>query len=166
MKFPCYLSLLAALLAAPVWPHGSTADKPSKPHHPQAAEQELFGREGDRAKVSRTIEVTMSDQMRYQPDRITVRQGETIRLVIINSGRIMHELVLGSEAELKAHAEVMRKFPNMEHEAPHMAHVAPSQRQEIVWEFNRPGEFLFGCLIPGHFEAGMVGRISVMPSRS
>ena len=55
----------------------------------------------------------------------------------------------------------MRKFPGMEHDAPHMAHVAAGKRGSIVWRFNRPGEFDFACLIPGHFEAGMRGTINV-----
>jgi uncharacterized cupredoxin-like copper-binding protein len=56
----------------------------------------------------------------------------------------------------------MKTFPNMEHEEPYMAHVAPGRQGEVVWQFTRPGEFLFGCLLPGHFDAGMVGRVRVL----
>jgi uncharacterized cupredoxin-like copper-binding protein len=31
----------------------------------------------------------------------------------------------------------------------------------LIWTFNRAGEFDFACLIPGHYQAGMVGKISV-----
>jgi len=55
----------------------------------------------------------------------------------------------------------MRKHPNMEHDEPYMAHVSPGKKGQIVWTFNRAGEFEFACLIPGHFEAGMIGRIVV-----
>jgi uncharacterized cupredoxin-like copper-binding protein len=69
--------------------------------------------------------------------------------------------VIGTERELKEHAALMQKFPKMEHDEPYMAHVAPGRTGEIVWLFNRAGEFEFACLIPGHFEAGMVGKIKV-----
>jgi uncharacterized cupredoxin-like copper-binding protein len=85
--------------------------------------------------------------------------------VVANAGKVMHELVIGTDEELKAHAEMMKKFPNMAHDEPYMAHVPPGQRGEIVWTFNRPGEFGFACLIAGHFEAGMVGRVIVRPAR-
>ena len=55
----------------------------------------------------------------------------------------------------------MRKFPEMEHDEPYMAHVAAGKRGQIVWQFNRAGDFEFACLIPGHFEAGMRGTIKV-----
>jgi len=57
----------------------------------------------------------------------------------------------------------MQKFPGMEHDAPYMAHVRAGQRGDIVWHFNRPGTFDFACLIPGHYEAGMTGTITVRP---
>ena len=69
-------------------------------------------------------------------------------------------MVLGTPEELKAHAELMRKYPEMEHSDANMAHVKPSASGEILWQFTQPGEFRFACLIPGHFEAGMVGRSS------
>ena len=73
----------------------------------------------------------------------------------------MHEFVLGTIAELKEHAELMKKFPKMEHDEPYMAHVSPGKTETIVWQFSKAGEFHFGCLLPGHFEAGMVGKINV-----
>jgi uncharacterized cupredoxin-like copper-binding protein len=92
-----------------------------------------------------------------------VRQGETVRFVHRNTGRVMHEFVLGTRSELDAHAALMRKYPGMEHDEPYMAHVAPGKTGEVVWTFNRAGDFDFACLIPGHYEAGMVGKITVVP---
>jgi len=80
-----------------------------------------------------------------------------------NSGKVMHEMVLGTKRDLAEHAELMKKYPNMEHEEDYMVHVAPGKTGEIVWQFTKAGEFHFGCLVPGHFEAGMVGRIHVAP---
>jgi uncharacterized cupredoxin-like copper-binding protein len=124
-------------------------------------EQMPWGIAGDAKKAHRTIEVRMSDAMRFAPDRIQVRQGETIRFVHKNDGKVMHEFVLGTKKELDKHAALMKKFPDMEHDEPYMAHVAPGKNGEVIWTFNRPGEFYFGCLIPGHYEAGMVGTVKV-----
>ena len=120
-----------------------------------------FGREGNPRNVVRTIKVDMSDAMRFTPAAIAIRRGETIRFEVRNSGRTIHEMVLGTMKELKDHAEVMKKHPGMEHDEPYMAHVAPGKTERIVWQFTRPGEFYYGCLIPGHFEAGMIGTINV-----
>ena len=103
----------------------------------------------------------MLDTMRFVPERITVRRGETIRFVVKNTGRALHEFVIGTKAENEAHAALMLKFPDMEHDEPYMAHVPAGQTGQIVWTFNRAGEFEFACLIAGHYQAGMRGMITV-----
>ncbi|WP_396434686.1 plastocyanin/azurin family copper-binding protein [Limnohabitans sp.] len=125
------------------------------------AEQKDWGIAGDPKKVQRTIEVRMTDNMRFTPNLIQVKLGETVRLVAVNAGKVLHEIVIGTPTELKAHAEMMKKHPGMEHDEPYMAHVDPGKKGDIVWTFNRAGNFEFACLIPGHFEAGMIGRITV-----
>jgi uncharacterized cupredoxin-like copper-binding protein len=133
-------------------------------HHAQStapAEQKEWGISGDPKKATRTINIRMTDNMRFAPSQIQVKRGETVRLVAVNAGKVMHEIVIGTPKELKAHAEMMKKHPGMEHDEPYMAHVDPGQKGAIVWTFNRAGSFEFACLIPGHFEAGMIGRITV-----
>jgi uncharacterized cupredoxin-like copper-binding protein len=100
--------------------------------------------------------------MRFVPEHITVKQGETVRLKVKNVGKVMHELVIGTKQELDTHAEMMKKHPNMEHDEPYMAHVSPGKSADIIWNFNRAGQFDFACLLPGHYEAGMVGKINVI----
>lgn len=158
-------ALLLALITSSC---GALAHGPQQHGHAApsaaAAEQKPWGIAGDPARVTRTIEVRMRDDMRFHPSRLTVRQGETVRLRAVNRGRVLHEIVLGTPEELAAHAALMKKHPNMEHDEPHMAHVAPGQRGDIIWHFNRAGDFQFACLIPGHFEAGMIGHIRVEPT--
>ena len=120
-----------------------------------------FGESAGSRKPSRTVQVELSDRMRYDPAELTVKRGETVRFVLRNTGKVMHEFVLGTMDDLKAHAEAMRKHPGMEHEDPYMVHVAAGKRGTLTWRFTQAGEFHYGCLIPGHFEAGMVGRITV-----
>lgn len=127
-------------------------------------EQKDWGIAGDAKAVQRTLRVTMSDQMRFTPSQFTVKVGDTVRLVIKNEGKLMHELVIGTPQELEAHAALMVKFPDMAHDEPYMAHVPPGQSGELVWTFNRPGEFKFACLIAGHYQAGMTGQIVVTPA--
>ena len=154
------LSLAAAAPAALA--HGDAAH--AKPAASIKKEQKDWGIAGDLRQVRRSIDITMSDTMRFSPDRIEVRQGETVKFRIRNSGRMLHEMVIGSPAELREHAALMLKFPNMEHDEPYMAHVPQGKTGEMVWHFNRTGDFDFACLIAGHFQAGMVGKISVRPA--
>lgn len=126
-----------------------------------AAEQKDWGIAGKVKAVQRTITIRMSDDMRFTPSHLDVKQGETVRLIVQNSGKQLHELVIGSKPALDEHAAQMIKFPTMEHDSPDMAHVAAGKTGEIVWHFNRAGDFAFACLIPGHYQAGMVGTIRV-----
>jgi uncharacterized cupredoxin-like copper-binding protein len=156
------LAAAALVMTSSVFAHGNEEEQ-AKPKKFDASKVEdtLFGREGDPAKATRTIRVEMADTMRFTPADITVKLGETVKLVATNKGKVLHELVLGTSDELKKHAEMMKQFPGMEHDEPHMAHVKAGKSGQIVWQFTQAGEFQFACLIPGHFEAGMVGKVTV-----
>lgn len=132
---------------------------------PVVKEQKPWGIAGDPKAVARTITIRMTDDMRFTPRHIEVREGETVRLRADNKGQVLHEIVIGTKAELEQHAELMKKHPGMEHDEPYMAHVAAGKKGDIVWQFNRAGQFDFACLIAGHFEAGMAGTITVLPRK-
>jgi uncharacterized cupredoxin-like copper-binding protein len=153
---------MLALAAGAAWSHGGSREKKpaAKPAHVNA-EEHPFGRAGDPKKAVRTIRVGMDDTMHFTPGDLVLKKGDTVKFVVRNDGKIMHEMVIGTMKELKEHAELMRKFPTMEHEEPYMAHVAPGKLDEIVWQFTRAGEFYYACLIPGHLEAGMIAKIAV-----
>ena len=155
------LSAMLALAPIVAFGHGDEDHKAGRKAMAQPMVETDFGRTGDPKKATRTVRVDMSDKMRFTPGAIEVKQGDTVRFIVKNSGKTMHEMVIGTMKELKEHAELMRKHPGMEHDEPFMAHVAPGKIEEIVWQFTRPGEFNYGCLIPGHFEAGMVGKLTV-----
>jgi uncharacterized cupredoxin-like copper-binding protein len=181
--------VLAALAAAVLmWPlpaafgHGDSGHGKPKAVDYSKAEEMPFGRAGNRKNAVRTVRIAMDDQMRFvaaphqnarktdvgpgsaphtMPGDIEVKRGETVRFTVRNDGKVMHEMVIGRMQELKEHAELMRKFPGMEHDEPYMAHVAPGKEGEIVWQFTRAGVFHYACLIPGHMEAGMIAKITV-----
>jgi uncharacterized cupredoxin-like copper-binding protein len=148
--------LLPRLASAHAAHHGSGAAA-----GPVVKEQKPWGIAADVTEARRSIEIRMTDNMRFTPSHIDLREGDIVRLRAVNRGKVMHEIVIGTREELQAHAELMKKHPDMEHEEPYMAHVSPGRRGDIVWHFNRPGDFEFACLIPGHFEAGMRGTIRV-----
>ena len=125
---------------------------------------EAIGKPGDAAKVTRTINVDMTDAMRFTPASIEVKQNETVRFLITNSGKIKHEMVLGTEKELKEHYEVMKKNPEMEHDDPNMVTLAPGKSGEVIWQFTKAGKVDFACLQPGHYDAGMKGEVKVAKS--
>ena len=156
------MALLCALAFSNAGAH-QDGHPPPKIDYSRAAETP-FGKASDPRKAAHTIRVEMADTMRFTPAEITLKRGDTVRFVATNNGKVMHEMVLGTMKELLEHAEHMKKHPGMEHDAPHMLHVAPGKTGEMGWRFTRAGEFYYGCLVPGHFEAGMVGRIVVRDS--
>lgn len=161
MKFRSTFIATLIMAAAPAaWAHSDAKHAPDA-KKAISTEEKTFGREGDPGKATRTINVDMNDKMRFTPASLEIKQGETVKFVVKNSGRIMHEFVLGTMSELKEHSALMQKFPGMEHAEPYMAHVAPGKTETVTWRFTKAGNFNFGCLIPGHFEAGMVGNVAV-----
>ncbi|WP_411884326.1 plastocyanin/azurin family copper-binding protein [Polaromonas sp. YR568] len=155
----CALLAVAAVAGAATPHHGG-----GHAHKPPAAaqkEQKPWGIAGEAKSVTRTVALTMDDNMRFTPDKLSFKQGETVRFVIRNQGKLLHELVIGTKAELEAHAAMMAKSPGMAHDLPGMTHVPAGKSGELVWTFNRPGEFDFACLVAGHYQAGMVGKINV-----
>ena len=130
-------------------------------HGATVKEQKDWGIAGDAKSAKRTITLTMTDTMRFTPDVINVKEGETVKIVVKNSGKMLHEMVIGTAKELADHAALMLKFPTMEHSEPYMVHVPPGKSGQIIWTFNRAGNFDFACLIAGHYQAGMVGKIAV-----
>jgi uncharacterized cupredoxin-like copper-binding protein len=157
------LTLLALPWAFGAQPAHAHGEQHAAPGAPVVKEQKPWGIAGEPREAKRTVEIRMTDDMKLSPAHLEVREGETLRLRAVNRGKLMHEIVIGTPEELKAHAELMKKHPGMEHDEPYMAHVPPGRRGDIVWTFNRAGEFEFACLIAGHFEAGMRGTIRVKP---
>ena len=100
-------------------------------------------------------------KMFYVPSRIVVHKGEQIRFVLFNDGIEDHEFVLATVKENLAHAAEMKKHPHMAHHDPNAITLAPFNGGELLWKFNKAGTFEFGCLIPGHREAGMHGTVIV-----
>lgn len=153
MKKKIFLMLVTVLS---MWASQSFA------HGDEENEQTAWGIAGDAKHVSRTIIVDMSDTMKFLSGDLKVKKGDTIKFVVKNSDHHMkHEMVIATLGELKEHAEYMKKFPNMEHSEPNMTSVEQGKSGEIIWTFNKAGEFYYACLVAGHMEAGMINKITV-----
>ena len=159
------LRLIAgALLLAFVEPSTIRTDLTAVAYAHESHQSFAAGEPGDPKKLARTIKVVMREdgkKMAFEPARITVRKGEQIRLVLENGGTDDHEFVLATVKENRKHAELMKKFPDMEHADPNAKRLAPGAHGEILWKFTKAGTFEFACLIPGHREAGMLGKVVV-----
>lgn len=147
----------AIVLSASAWAGQGTPGH----HHDESFSA---GEPGDPKKPARIVQVTMGEmngKMTFMPARLEVKKGEQIKFVLRNNGELDHEFVLATVAENLKHAEAMKKNPDMEHDDPNSKRLAPKKTAEIVWKFNKIGEFEYACLIPGHKESGMVGTVIV-----
>jgi uncharacterized cupredoxin-like copper-binding protein len=119
------------------------------------------GRAGRPQDVKRTFQIDMHDQKRFTPNEIEVNAGETVRFFVRNAGQHPHDFVIGTREELQQHARMMHQQQNMVHNDPNMVSLKPRQRGGVIWQFDQPGTYYFGCLQQGHFDEGMMGKIIV-----
>jgi len=133
-------------------------------HHHDHGGQTAYGEPGDPAKPSRAIDIKMQEgdgSMSFSPSLINVKKGEQIRFKIENLGALDHEFVIATLAENMEHAKMMMQHPGMQHHDANAIRLKPKASGEILWRFTKAGEFDMSCLIPGHREVGMTGKIIV-----
>ena len=122
------------------------------------------GEPGDPKRPARVVVIVMTERdgkMLFAPDSLQVKRNEQVRFVLKNEGELEHEFMLATVGENLKHAEEMQKSPHMGHEEPNAKRVEPRASGEILWRFSKAGEFEFACLIPGHREVGMFGKVVV-----
>lgn len=137
---------------------------PGTPGHSHSHGGFSAGEPGNPKRPARTVQVTMGERdgkMYFNHSHITVRRGEQIRFMLVNEGELEHEFVLATVDENVKHAKEMEKNPDMEHDDPNAKRLKPNKKGELLWRFTKRGEFEFACLIPGHREAGMIGKVIV-----
>lgn len=153
------VAVAASLLAA-----APALAGPGGKGHSHSHAQFSAGEPGDPKKPARVVQVVMREgdgKMLFIPDRIEVKKGEQVKFVLRNNGDLDHEFVLATPEENLKHAEEMKKNPDMEHDDPNARRVNPKKGGDLVWKFTKAGQFEYGCLIPGHREAGMIGTVVV-----
>lgn len=141
-----------------------------------------FGKPAAAAQATRTVEVVMGD-MYFEPRALTVKAGETVRFVLVNKGQVAHEFNLGDAAMHARHQEQMVAMQGqmdpsgmahgnmdhgatghagMQHDDPNMVMVEPGQRAELTWAFSQSTPIQFACNVPGHYQAGMLGTLTIV----
>lgn len=159
----------ALILASIMSAAGAQAQNPDESgigeqHHPEAHsghDRFAAGEPGQPEDVTRTVEMKTLDSMKYEPSSLTVGRGETVRLIVTNTGHLIHEATIGANEEQNIHNQEMKADPHMHHDSPNSVTVAPGETRELIWRFDQPGRFEIGCHIPGHYEAGMKAEVSV-----
>ncbi|MBA4781728.1 MAG: copper oxidase [Rhizobiales bacterium] len=155
---------------APETGHNTTTPAANHPHHGQNDAKAALGNAGDPAHVSRDVSIIMEEtndgRMIFAPSDIMVKAGETLRLRFLNKGENDHEFVMGDPQGLEQHRLEMLAasnagHPHHEHGAANMISLIPGETGEIIWTFPATGTVAFACLIPGHYELGMHGKIIV-----
>ena len=155
-----------------------------------AAHTYAFGQPAPAEKATRTVEVTLQD-IAFTPKSLDVKAGETVRFVLVNKGQLLHEFNLGNAAMHAAHQKEMldmqqsgmltptgmghggmdhsamghgsMDMPGMKHDDPNSVLVEPGKTAELTWTFTRADNLEFACNVPGHYQAGMVGKVKVAP---
>lgn len=146
---------VAAVASTGAFAHGGNGDG----HY-------AFGHPGLAKDVKRTFSITASDY-EFSPTALTINAGETVKFVVRNDSKHMHELTVGDEATQTAHRKSMARMTDMqhtegEHEMPSNAvHVKPGGTGELIWTFTSASELLYVCNYPGHADLGMEGKITV-----
>jgi uncharacterized cupredoxin-like copper-binding protein len=116
---------------------------------------------GGMTKIKVSLTETDDGEMLFEPRQLDFKAGETVMFTITNIGENTHEFVMDTIANTAKHKEAMNKFPDMEHDDPNAIRLEPGEKGTIVWTFANSGVFEFACLIPGHYEAGMHGALTV-----
>ncbi len=129
--------------------------------------QMAVGMAGQSGDVAQTIDVSMHETddgaMVFTPAEIQVSKSETVRFHVTNAGEVTHEFVLDTVEGNQKHKAAMAEMPDMQHDDPNAIRLEPGQSGDVIWTFTNPGTFEFACLIPGHYESGMHGPITVKP---
>lgn len=130
--------------------------------HAHGSEGSLAGEPGKKSKVSRTINVTADDSMRFTHAPFNIKDGETVKFVVTNKGAIPHEFAIGTKDEHTEHGKMMMNNPNMHHgPGGNAITIKPGETEELIWKFENAWQIEAACNIPGHYQAGMHSPVTV-----
>ena len=151
--------LVAVVLFAPGCGGGSDSaggghDHAGEDDHAHDPAEYSFGEPADPGDADRTITVTGTDELRFEPDELEIEAGETVAFEFVNAGDMPHEFVLGDAASLGEHVHGGDQ-PNGTGEVP------GGGSATIAWTFGEAGTLAYECHVDQHHEAGMRGSISV-----
>jgi len=170
MRSPLRLTLVAAValvLAAcsaadSTGTAGAGSPMPLDDGDSHAEEGVAWGEPAPASEADRVVEVRMLDELRFEPDSIEVSVGETVTFRVTNAGQLLHDFTLGDEAAQAEHeAEMAESRAEAGHAEPNVLTLDGGETGELTWRFTAPATMLYGCHVPGHYDAGMVGTLAV-----
>lgn len=139
-----------------------------EPHHlryhgkeGEQAKVFAFGQPGNEKSVSRTVQIDIHDDAGFSPRSLKLRPGETVRFVVRNLGNVKHEFRIGDPEYQRAHEDMVRSMPGMEHDDPNAIVVAPGDTGWIIWEFGGGPVVELACHLSGQYQSGKVTSISI-----
>ena len=147
-----------------------------------AASMKMIGEKGKQNEVTREIVVKMYDNY-YEPDSFKVNKNETIKFIVENMGELVHEYNIATKEMHIKHQPEMQKMVEMEilladtidkekmkemakkdhtmaHKHANSLLLEPKEKGEIIWKFSSSAKLEIACNVPGHYEAGMVAKIT------
>ena len=161
------LTILLATVAFPLLPVAAMASNAgAHDHNKHEHSATTSGEAGNPARVTRTVTIRMSEYS-FDTERLEFKAGETVKFIVINNGKLKHELTVGTAEEQKAHRAAMQSMSDMNHDEhshdmpANAIHVNPGETRELVWHFTKAGSLQFACNYPGHADLGMEGSIAV-----
>jgi len=109
--------------------------------------------------ASTTIVVVFTHDFKFDPDSFRVPAGQEITLTAKNEDAIVHEFVI-----MKFGTEVGGNFGDEDEGNIYWeVEVGPGGEQTVTFTApSEPGEYQVVCGTPGHYMAGMVGRLTVV----
>lgn len=186
IRFPltALLSASALALSLALSPDVMAQSHADHGHHNHSHAAPSVGEPAKATASTRTVQVKLIDNA-FEPETIRVKAGETVRFVITNTGQLLHEFNIGTAAMHAEHQKEMAMMAEhgmitatgidqqrmkmdhsnmpgghaMKHDDPNSVLVAPGEKKELVWKFTKATELEFACNVPGHYEAGMVGKV-------
>ena len=147
-----------------------------------AASMNMIGEKGNSADVSKVITVKMYDNY-YEPSKFEIKKNQTIKFIVYNYGEFVHEfniatkkmhlkhqpemmkmveneILLANRIDKKKMKELSKKDHSMSHSHSNSVLLEPNQRGEIIWKFNTDAELEAACNVPGHYQSGMIAKIT------
>ena len=97
---------------------------------------------GAHAGVAPQKVTLIAKEFSYTPDKITVKAGRPVQILLDNKGLIEHDFVLD---QFKVRTNLIK----------------PGKSGSVTFTPKVKGKFEFYCSVPGHKEAGMKGTLVV-----
>ncbi len=124
--------------------------------------------------AGRTVDIQMSE-FHFNPPEPRLKAGETVTLTVINRGAVDHEFMLGRDSShgdgyerdflrgVRTEVRMSQGSTFTDGDHGKMMLIQPGGKGELTMKVppDRKGEWEMGCFLPGHYQAGMKGKVLI-----